>query len=147
MPPSTVRVFDFIGVPLYFGLSMWNCMSFVNLRCFANLMMSTNFSWKRGELLHHQRVVFLISYASPSTLAYWFGFVSFVWAYVFSQLSFCPFICSTNSYNCLMNTRWTTPPSMCRVFDFIGVSLYFGLHIWICMSFLHSRFSDISIVH
>ena len=32
------------------------------------------------------------------------------------------------------------PPSACRVFDCMCVSLYVGLQIWICMSFLNSRF-------
>ena len=36
--------------------------------------------------------------------------------------------------------RFLPPPSTCRVVDFIGVSLYVGLMIWICMSLLNLRF-------
>ena len=37
-PPSKCRVFDFMGVPLYFGLAIWICMSLLNLRFFSNLI-------------------------------------------------------------------------------------------------------------
>ena len=43
-----------------------------------------------------------------------------------------------------MISSWTRgflpPPSMCRVFCFVGVSLYFGLQILICMFFFKLRF-------
>ena len=52
-----------------------------------------------------------------------------------SQISCCLFIFPLIP----MNMRFPTPLSTCCVFDFICVSLYFGLLILICMSFLSSR--------
>ena len=89
-PPSTGRVFDFIAGSLYFGLSIWICMSLLNLR--------------------------------------------------FSQISFCAFLFPLIP----MNLTFPTPSSTCRAFDFICVSLYVGLLIWMCMSFLNRRSSQIS---
>ena len=54
----------------------------------------------------------------------------------FSQISFCPILFPLIP----MNMRFPTPPSTCRAFDFICVSLYFGLPIWMCMSFLNLHF-------
>ena len=52
---------------------------FLNLRFFSNLIFPLIFIYGMrqiaGSHLHHQRVVFLISFAFPSTLAYTFGFV------------------------------------------------------------------------
>ena len=40
VPTLTIKVscfFDFIGVSLYFSLSIWICMYLLNLRCFSNI--------------------------------------------------------------------------------------------------------------
>ena len=90
------------------------------------------------EMLHiacsycfHQRIVCLISLVFPSTLAYRFGFVCLFWIHDVSHIYM--------FYECSMKTWVPIPPSTCRAFDFISVSFYFGLPIWICMSFLNLR--------
>ena len=111
---------------VFVGPTFFSNLIFV-YSCFHYVLWTWNFS------PHLQRVVFLISCAFPSTLAYSFGFVCLFWLKIFQK--------SFVSYECLMKT-WV-PASTINVFflfGFIGVSLYVGLQISICMSFLYSRF-------
>ena len=48
------------------------------------------------------------------------------------------------SYTKWFKTQVITPPWTCCVFDFISVSLYIGLSIWMCVSFLNLSVSQIS---
>ena len=88
-PPSMCRVLDFIGVSPYFGLTIWICMSFLNRRfsqisCCSFIFHQFLRTWDFPN--HLQRVVLLISYAFPSTLAYRFGFVCLFRTYDVSQI-------------------------------------------------------------
>ena len=100
-PPSTGRVFDFIGVSLDFGLSIWICICLLNLRfsqfsCCA--FMFHDFLWTWDFPLHLQRVVFLMSYAFSLYVDF-----TYLDVYVFFETTFFSNLmlsvhCSTNSY-------------------------------------------------
>ena len=65
---------------------------------------------------------------------------------LYVSVEFTMFLKYSVSMNFSMNTRVATPPSTCRVFDFINVSIYFGLPTWFCLSFLNLWFSSKVIV-
>ena len=138
-----VSCFDFICVSLYFGLPFWICMSCLNLRvsqisC-CPLICSTN-SYEH-EMSYSTFNVSCFWFHTPFPLLWFTDLDVYVFfeSTLFSNLSL-----SIRFPSIPMNMRFPTPPSMCCVFDFLCVSLYFGLQIWICMSFLNRRFSQIS---
>ena len=77
--PSTCCVLDVMSVSLHFGLQIWICVSFLNLRLFANLILPLIIIYEMLQIVccycFHQRVVFSISLVCPFTLAYIFGCV------------------------------------------------------------------------
>ena len=87
-------VFDscyvFMCVALYFGLQMWICMSFLDSRCFANLIVPRIFIYEKLQIAcphcFPQRIVFLISLVFPFTLGYRHGVVCLFCIHEFSQI-------------------------------------------------------------